>query len=79
MSPIDRARQVVVEPLPGRDGLNTVKYSVEHLLPIDGRVGVPSMEWQRYPKHKVKEVAVAAVYVGNGNIGRTFAVFEKIA
>jgi hypothetical protein len=57
---------------------NIVKYSVEHLLPIDGRVGVPSMEWQRYPKHKVKEVAVA-VYVGNGNIGRTFAVFEKIA
>ena len=38
-----------------------------------------SMEWQRYPKHKVKEVAVVAVYVGNGNIGRTFAVFEKIA
>jgi hypothetical protein len=59
MSPIDRARQVVVEPLP--------------------RVGVLSMEWQRYPKHKVKEVAVVAVYVGNGNIGRTFAVFEKIA
>jgi hypothetical protein len=58
---------------------NIVKYSVEHLLPIDGRVGVPSMEWQRYPKHKVKEVAVVAVYVGNGNIGRTFAVFEKIA
>ena len=58
---------------------NIVKYSVEHLLPIDGRVGVLSMEWQRYPKHKVKEVAVAAVYVGNGNIGRTFAAFEKIA
>jgi hypothetical protein len=26
-----------------------------------------------------RQVAVAAVYVGNGNLGRTFAVFERIA
>jgi hypothetical protein len=44
-----------------------------------GRVGVLSLGWPRYPKDKAKQVAVVTVYVGNGNIGRTFAVFEKIA
>lgn len=58
---------------------NIVKYSVERLLPIGGRVGVLSMEWPLYPKAKAKQVALVGVYVGNGNIGRTFAVFEKIA
>jgi hypothetical protein len=58
---------------------NIVKNSIEHLLPIGGRVGVLSMEWPRYPKEKAKQVALIGVYVGNGNIGRTYAVFERIA
>jgi len=55
---------------------------VEHslkILPIGGRVGILSLSWPRYPKTKARQVAVVAVYVGNGNHGRTFAVFERTA
>jgi hypothetical protein len=55
-----------------------VKYSIS-ILPIGGRVGVLSLHWPRYPKKLARQVAVVAVYVGNGNLGRTFAVFERIA
>jgi len=47
------------------------------VLPAGGRVGVLSLHWPRYPKATAKQVAVIAVYVGNGNLGRNFSVFEK--
>lgn len=53
-----------------------VRNSLE-ILPVGGRVGVLSYELPRYPKAKARQVAVMAVYVGNGNAGRTFAVFER--
>jgi hypothetical protein len=55
-----------------------LKNSIQ-VLPIGGRVGVLSMMWPRYPKAMARQIAVVAVYVGNGNIGRTFAVFERTA
>jgi hypothetical protein len=55
-----------------------VKHSI-NILPIGGRVGVLSLHWPRYPKKLARQIAVVAVYVGNGNLGRTFAVFERIA
>lgn len=55
-----------------------VRNSIE-ILPVGGRVGVLSYELPRYPKDKARQVAVMAVYVGNGNMGRTFAVFERTA
>ena len=58
---------------------NAIVKNALAILSVGGRVGVLSMEWPRYPKAKARQVAVVAVYVGNGNIGRTFAVFEKIA
>jgi hypothetical protein len=53
-----------------------VKHSLA-ILPIGGRVGVLSLHWPRYPKRYSRQIAVVAVYVGNGNLGRTFAVFER--
>jgi len=53
-----------------------VKNSIE-ILPVGGRVGILSLHWPRYPKKQARQVAVIAVYVGNGNLGRTFAVYEK--
>lgn len=67
---------------PGTDRFVTadtiVKNSID-ILPIGGRVGILSLHWPRYPKKLARQVAVVAVYVGNGNLGRTFAVFERIA
>lgn len=66
--------KVGADALPPPDEI--VKHAIE-ILPIGGRVGILSMQWPRYPKSKARQIAVIAVYVGNGNIGRTFAVFEK--
>lgn len=55
-----------------------VRNAIE-ILPIGGRVGILSLQWPRYPKKLARQVAVVAVYVGNGNLGRTFAVYERIA
>lgn len=55
-----------------------VKHSID-ILPIGGRVGVLSLHWPRYPKGRARQIALVAVYVGNGNLGRTFAVFERTA
>lgn len=55
-----------------------VKHSIE-ILPIGGRVGVLSLHWPRYPKKMARQIAVVGVYVGNGNLGRTFAVYERTA
>jgi len=55
-----------------------VKRSIE-ILPIDGRVGILSLYWPRYPKKFARQVAIVGVLVGNGNLGRWFAVFERIA
>jgi hypothetical protein len=55
-----------------------VKYSME-ILPIGGRVGILSLHWPRYPKKIARQIAVVGVYVGNGNLGRTFAVYERTA
>lgn len=55
-----------------------VKHSIE-ILPVGGRVGILSLHWPRYPKTKARQIAVVAVYVGNGNLGRTFAVYERTA
>jgi hypothetical protein len=49
------------------------------ILPIGGRVGILSMGWPRYPKKKARQIAIIGVTVGNGNIGRWFAVFERTA
>jgi hypothetical protein len=61
---------------PSADGI--VKHAIA-ILPIGGRVGILSMGWPRYPKNEARQIAVVAVYVGNGNIGRTFAVYERTA
>jgi hypothetical protein len=55
-----------------------VKNAID-ILPIGGRVGILSMEWPRYPKNKARQIAVVAVYVGNGNIARCYAVYERTA
>jgi hypothetical protein len=49
------------------------------ILPIGGRVGILSLHWPRYPKAIARQVALVGVYVGNGNLGRTFAVYERTA
>jgi hypothetical protein len=54
-----------------------VAYAID-ILPVGGRVGVLSYEWPRYPKATARQVALVSVYVGNGNAGRTFAVYERI-
>lgn len=59
-------------------GAEFLKHSLP-ILPIGGRVGILSLHWPRYPKTKARQIALIAVYVGNGNLGRTFAVYEKIA
>lgn len=55
-----------------------VKNMIE-ILPIGGRVGILSMGWPRYPKKKSRQIAIVGVLVGNGNIGRWFAVYERTA
>lgn len=55
-----------------------VRNSID-ILPIGGRVGILSLGWPRYPKKFARQIAVVAVYVGNGNLGRTFAVYERTA
>jgi hypothetical protein len=55
-----------------------VKHSLA-ILPVGGRVGILSMHWPRYPKAVARQIALVGVYVGNGNIGRTYAVYERIA
>lgn len=67
---------------PGAERFPTVDAIVRNaieILPIGGRVGVLSLQWPRYPKNKARQIYVGAVYVGNGNLGRTFAVFERTA
>jgi hypothetical protein len=67
---------------PGRKAFVTadtiVKNSID-ILPIGGRVGILSLYWPRYPKKLARQVAIVGVTVGNGNLGRWFAVFERIA
>lgn len=45
---------------------------------VGGRVGLLHTVLPRYPKDLAKQIAVVAVYVGNGNVGRTYSVFERI-
>jgi len=59
--------------------VNTIIRNAIEVLPPGGKVGVLPLHWPRYPKDKAKQVALAGVYVGNGDVGRTYAVFEKIA
>jgi hypothetical protein len=49
------------------------------ILPVGGRIGILSLGWPRYPKKIARQIAVVGVLVGNGNFGRTFAVFERTA
>jgi hypothetical protein len=67
---------------PGADWFPTgdeiVKNSID-ILPIGGRVGILSLYWPRYPKKRARQIFVGAVYTGNGNLGRTYAVFERTA
>lgn len=66
--------------LAGRDlfpSTNAIVANSLTILPIGGRVGILSLHWPRYPKAISRQVAVVAVYVGNGNYGRTFAVYER--
>jgi hypothetical protein len=55
-----------------------VRNSID-ILPIGGRVGILSLGWPRYPKTRARQVAIVGVLIGNGNLGRWFAVYEKIA
>lgn len=48
------------------------------VIPSGGRVGILSLHWPRYPKKLARQIAAVHVLVGNGNLGRTFAVFEKL-
>jgi hypothetical protein len=61
---------------PSADGI--VKNAIG-ILPVGGRVGILSMGWPRYPKEKARQIAIASVYVGNGNIARCYAVYERTA
>jgi hypothetical protein len=47
------------------------------ILPVGKRVGILSMEWPRYPKASARQIAIVGVLVGNGNVGRWFAVYER--
>ena len=49
------------------------------ILPVGGRVGILSMEWPRYPKATARQIAIIGVLVGNGNVGRWFAVYERMS
>jgi hypothetical protein len=62
--------------LPTPDSI--VKNAID-ILPIGGRVGILSMGWPRYPKTKARQIAIDGVLVGNGNIGRWYAVYERTA
>jgi hypothetical protein len=62
--------------LPTTDSI--VKNSIG-ILPIGGRVGILSMHWPRYPKEQARQIALVGVVVGNGNIGRYYAVYERTA
>jgi hypothetical protein len=56
---------------------NIVGHSVR-ILPIGGRVGILSLHWPRYPKNISRQIAIVGVVIGNGNLGRWFAVYERI-
>lgn len=76
------SREFAKEYAPGPEHFVSADEIVKHsinILPIGGRVGVLSLHWPRYPKKLARQIAVVAVYVGNGNLGRTFAVYERIA
>jgi hypothetical protein len=62
--------------LPSPDDI--VKHSID-ILPVGGRVGILSMGWPGYPKNKARQIAIIGVTVGNRNIGRWFAVYERTA
>jgi hypothetical protein len=59
-------------------GDQIVKHSID-ILPVGGRVGILSLGWPRYPKAKARQVAIVGVVVGNGNLGRWYAVYERTA
>jgi hypothetical protein len=56
---------------------NTIVKNALAVLPVGGRVGILSMEWPRYPKATARQIAIIGVLVGNGNVGRWFAVYEQ--
>lgn len=56
-----------------------VHHAILDILPIGGRVGTICLELPRPPKNNARLIAVFGVWVGFGNIGRTFAVFERTA
>ena len=58
---------------------NTIVKNALAILPIGGRVGILSMEWPLYPKATARQIAIVGVLVGNGNVGRWFAVYERTA
>jgi hypothetical protein len=57
-------------------GEQIVRHSLD-ILPVGGRVGILSLGWPRYPKSKARQIAIIGVVVGNGNLGRWFAVYER--
>lgn len=65
---------------PGEDVFPTTYEIVKNslaILPVGGRVGILSLEWPRYPKSRARQIGIFGVTVGNGNLGRWYAVFEK--
>ena len=64
----------------GSDSFPTADVIVRNalaILPVGGRVGILSMQWPRYPKATARQIAIVGVLVGNGNVGRWFAVYER--
>jgi hypothetical protein len=57
---------------------NAIVKNALAILPVGGRVGILSMEWPRYPKTTARQIAIICVLVGNGNVGRLFAVYERM-
>jgi hypothetical protein len=67
---------------PGRDKFPTGDEIVANMLsiiPVGGRVGILSLGWPRYPKAMARQIALVGVVVGNGNLGRWYAVYERTA
>ena len=66
--------------VPGADAFpsgDTIVNNTLRILPVGARMGILSMGWPRYPTSISRPIAIIGVVVGNGNIGRWFAVYER--
>lgn len=73
-------REFATHYAPGADAYVSPDFIVNHalrILPLGGRVGILSLHWPRYPKAIARQIAIVGVTVGNGNLGRWYAVYER--